>query len=96
MDILYTKVGATYGRPALIDTKVEFSVYVSVALLKPKTDIVNPTFLREVLAHPVIKRQADRSVKGAGVPDLHLIEIKKFLVPVPPLKTQLEFITRTK
>jgi len=31
-------------------------------------------------------------VKGAGVPDLHLIEIKKFLVPLPPLGVQDEFV----
>src|SRR6185312_5401268 len=31
-DILYTKVGATYGRPAIVNVKKEFSLYVSVCL----------------------------------------------------------------
>jgi type I restriction enzyme S subunit len=96
LDILYTKVGATYGRPAIVDVKDEFSLYVSVALLKPKKEIVNPFFLLEVMANPVIKRQADKAIKGIGVPDLHLNMIKKFLLPLPSMKEQLLFAERVK
>ena len=94
-DILYTKVGATYGRPALINSHREFSIYVSVALIKPDKDKVDPVFLREVLSNPAIKNQADQSIKGVGVPDLHLIEIKKFLVPCPPKDIQKTFVDLT-
>ncbi len=94
LDILYTKVGATYGRPAIVDVKKEFSLYVSVALIKPKKDIINPYFLKEVMGNPVIKRQADKSIKGIGVPDLHLNMIKKFLLPLPPMETQILFSQR--
>ena len=94
LDILYTKVGATYGRPAIVDVKDEFSLYVSVALIKPKKDIINPYFLKEVMGNPVIKRQADKSIKGIGVPDLHLNMIKKFLLPLPPMETQILFSER--
>ena len=37
-DILYTKVGTT-GIAKIVDTKKEFSLFVSVALLKPKSII---------------------------------------------------------
>jgi len=94
MDILYTKVGATYGRPAIVDVKKEFSLYVSVALLKPKKEIVNPIFLKEALANFAVKRQADRSIKGIGVPDLHLNMIRKFIIPLPSMKEQTQFATR--
>jgi len=90
-DILYTKVGATYGRPAIVDQNIEFSIYVSVALIKPNKDIVNPYFLREALACLAIKRQADKSIKGIGVPDLHLNMIKDFVLPLPDLRTQKKF-----
>lgn len=90
-DILYTKVGATYGRACVVDTDKEFSLYVSVALIKPKKDLVDPVFLKAVLNSSYVKRQADKSVKGAGVPDLHLIEIKKFKIPLPNLKEQKKF-----
>lgn len=93
-DILYTKVGATYGRAVLVDTKKEFSLYVSVALIKPKHEIINASFLEAVMNSVGVKRQADKSIKGAGVPDLHLIEIKSFLVPVPSMEIQNEFVNK--
>ncbi|MCK5666436.1 MAG: restriction endonuclease subunit S, partial [Thiotrichaceae bacterium] len=94
LDILYTKVGATYGRPAIVDVWEEFSLYVSVALIKPNKGLINSYFLKEALASPALKHQADRSIKGMGVPDLHLIEIKSFLVAVPPMEVQDEFVRK--
>lgn len=41
-----------------------------------------------------IKSQADRRIKGIGVPDLHLDQIRKFLLPLPPLSLQRKFATR--
>lgn len=90
-DILYTKVGATYGRACIVDTKSEFSLYVSVSLIKPNKDLVDPAYLKSVLNSSFVKRQADKSVKGAGVPDLHLIEIKNFLIPLPTMELQQKF-----
>jgi type I restriction enzyme, S subunit len=49
LDILYTKVGATYGRPAIVDVNYEFSLYVSVCLIKPDKKIVDPFFLNAAL-----------------------------------------------
>ncbi|MEF1285304.1 restriction endonuclease subunit S [Vibrio sp. M250220] len=95
-DILYTKVGATYGRPAIVEVDKEFSLYVSVALIKPNHELVNPHFLKEVLATSALKRQADRAIKGAGVPDLHLVEIKKFIIPLPDMSIQEEYVNKTK
>jgi type I restriction enzyme S subunit len=90
-DIIYTKVGATYGRAVVVDTKNPFSLYVSVALIKPDKSKVNPYFLNASINHPFVKRQADKSIKGAGVPDLHLIEIKAFKIPFPKMEQQIEF-----
>ena len=90
-DILYTKVGATYGRAAIIDSKKEFSIYVSLALIKPDRSKVYPYYLNFVLNSNYVKSQADRRVKGAGVPDLHLVEIKDFDIPLPSYKEQLDF-----
>lgn len=90
-DILYTKVGATYGRAAIIDSKKEFSIYVSLALIKPDRSKVYPYYLNFVLNTDYVKMQADKKVKGAGVPDLHLVEIKDFDIPLPAYKDQLYF-----
>lgn len=90
-DILYTKVGATYGRAAIVDTEKEFSIYVSLALIKPNKSLIYPFYLNFVLNSDFVKRQADRRIKGAGVPDLHLVEIKDFDIPLPSFDKQLEF-----
>lgn len=86
-DILYSKVGS-YGIACLVETHQPFSLYVSVCLIKPKRDIIDSKFLLHLLNSPIIKRQADKCVKGIGVPDLHLIEIKNFQIPLPPLAEQ--------
>ncbi|MFJ7764437.1 restriction endonuclease subunit S [Bacillus toyonensis] len=90
-DILYTKVGARYGIPVCVDTNKDFSIYVSVALIKPNFQLINSIYLRESLKSIHVRRQADRSIKGIGVPDLHLIEIKKFEILLPPIVEQEKF-----
>lgn len=90
-DILYTKVGATYGRSAIVDTDKKFALYVSVCLIKPKKDLINPIFLNYTMMQPYVKLQADKCIKGIGVPDLHLIEIKNFKIILPPIEEQNQF-----
>jgi type I restriction enzyme, S subunit len=90
-DILYTKVGATYGRASIVNTKRKFSIYVSVCLIKPNFELINPVYLKYLMNNDIVKRQADKRIKGIGVPDLHLIEIKNFMVPLPPISLQSQF-----
>ena len=90
-DILYTKVGATYGRSAIVDIDKKFALYVSVCLIKPKKDLINPIFLNYTMRQPYVKLQADKCIKGIGVPDLHLIEIKNFKIILPPIELQNQF-----
>ena len=40
--------------------------FVNVALIKPKKEIILPKFLQYAINHPFVKRQADKSIKGAG------------------------------
>ena len=91
-DVLYTKVGATYGIPAYVDTDIEFCLYVSVCLIKPKHDDINARFLAIQMSMPAIKHQADSRIKGIGVPDLHLNQIKEFSIVCPPRELQDEFV----
>ncbi len=89
-DILYTKVG-TYGIAAHVETDIKFALYVSVCLIKPKHNIINSCFLAHSMNMPYVKYQADRRVKGIGVPDLHLNQIREFSIIVPPLPLQQQF-----
>lgn len=90
-DVLYTKVGATYGISALVDTEKKFCLYVSVALLKPLHDKIDSQFLTSTMMMPYVKHQADKSIKGIGVPDLHLNQIRDFDIAVPSIELQKLF-----
>lgn len=95
-DVLYTKVGATYGIPAYVDTDVEFCLYVSVCLIKPKQEEIDGRFLALSLAMPYVKRQADSRIKGIGVPDLHLNQISEFEILCPSQKEQEAYVNFVK
>lgn len=90
-DILYTKVGVNYGIAELVSINTEFSIYVSLALLKPNHKIIDSKFFKYVLNSNYVKRQAIERISGIGVPDLHLVEIKQIKIPLPPLPLQQKF-----
>ena len=92
-DILMSKNGVNYGVAAVNDTDEVFDIYVTLALLRPKTDIINPVYFRSAINSPDTKRQFDSSIKGIGVPNLHLGEIKKTKILVPPVDKQNEYVS---
>lgn len=91
-DILMSKNGVNYGVAAVNDTDEVFDIYVSLALLRPK-ELIAPVFLRCAINNPETKRQFDSSIKGIGVPNLHLGEIKKTKIFLPPMELQKEFVS---
>lgn len=91
-DILLCKNG-TYGICALVETDAVFDIYVSLALLRPKESYV-PKYLVHAINNPSTKSQFDGSIKGIGVPNLHLGEIKKTNIIVPPLTLQQDFASK--
>lgn len=91
-DILMSKNGVNYGVAAVNDTDEVFDIYVSLALLRPKA-VIDPVFLRCVINNPETKRQFDLSIKGIGVPNLHLGEIKETKIFLPPMELQRKFVS---
>lgn len=86
-DILLTKIGSI-GFAAVVETDDDFQIFVSLALIRPKTWCVLPYYLELVLNSKLAYLQFDRYLKGAGVPDLHLEEIRNLKLPIPPLSVQ--------
>lgn len=87
-DVLYSKDGATRGRPCYVDTDREFSIFVSVALIKPRRDLLDGRFLCHLLNSTLITdRMTDKS-RGDMIPHIVLREIRDFPVPVLPLREQ--------
>ncbi len=91
-DILLCKNG-TYGICALVETDDIFDIYVSLALLRPNKGFV-PKFLTYAINNRSTKQQFDKSIKGIGVPNLHLSEIKKTRIIIPPITLQEEFVSK--
>ena len=89
-DVLLAKNGTT-GIAAIVDKDEVFDIYVSLALLRPKE--IDSTYLWGAVNALETKEQFDASLKGIGVPNLHLGEIKKTRIIVPPIERQKEFAT---
>ena len=87
-DILYTKVGATYGYAAKVTMDYDFSIFVSLCLIKPVHEFFSSDFLELLMNSELVFQQARKRVSGTAVPDLHLIEIRDFKVPLPSLEEQ--------
>lgn len=87
-DILLAKNGTT-GVAAVVETDEIFDIYVSLALLRPID--MNSIYLWAAVNSADTKHQFDSSLKGIGVPNLHLGEIKKTKIIVPPLELQNQF-----
>ena len=89
-DILLSKVGTT-GIPVKVDTDKEFSIFVSLALLK-FTSSINVDFMVHLIKSPVIFKQSKLGTRGVGNKNLVLQTIKNFLFPLPPLSEQQRIV----
>jgi type I restriction enzyme S subunit len=85
-DLLLAKNGTT-GVAAIVDRDDVFDIYVSLALLRPGPQIL-PEYLWRVVNSPDAAKQFSGSLKGIGVPNLHLKDIRKTEIPLPPLAEQ--------
>ena len=85
-DLLYTRVGS-FGEAAIVDRDIEFSIFVSLTLIKPK-ELLRNTFLRYYLNSPLVKKLAAQSISGSGVGNLNVGTVRKFSVLIPPLPEQ--------
>lgn len=88
-DILYSKVGTT-GIAKKIDTDIEFSIFVSLALLKPKKDIISPDYFELILNSPTVYAESQSRTRGVTNKNLVLTDIKAMSLPLPPLSEQAE------
>ena len=86
-DILLAKNGTT-GVAAIVDRDTTFDIYVSLALLRA-LPVMRPRFLLHFINSPAAKIQFNKRLKGVGVPNLHLEEIREVRLSFPAdLKAQ--------
>ena len=94
-DLLLTKSGSL-GMAAMVEFDFEFSIFESLALVKYNRDLINGKFLLFYLNTPSTQFQYHAMTKGVGVKHLHLTDLRKLSVIVPPKDLQEEFMGKIK
>ena len=92
-DILLAKNGTT-GVAAIVDREEVFDIYVSLALIRIVENIIDPCYVLRAIGSSYIQDYFDSSLKGIGVPNLHLEHIRKTLLPIPPYSEQNRIVSR--
>ena len=90
-DILLTKVGTT-GIPIIVNITDEFSLFVSVALLKFNQELLYNEFLVHLINSPLIQRQAEENTRGVGNKNWVMRDIANTLIVIPPLSEQYRIV----
>jgi type I restriction enzyme S subunit len=92
-DILYSRVGASYGVASIFDKDEEYGVYVSLTHIRANKDLDN-VFLKLFLNSPKARVQAERGVfQGGGVQNLNVGVVEEFELSIPskPEQTKIAF-----
>ena len=92
-DILLTKVGTT-GIPVIVDTEEEFSLFVSVALLKFNQTMMYNKYLIALINSPLVQKQADENTRGVGNKNWVMRDIANTLIALPPLLEQHRIVQK--
>jgi type I restriction enzyme S subunit len=91
-DILYSRVG-TFGEAGVVDVDFEFSVYVSLTLIKPGKAL-DSCYLMQLLNSNAYKQRAkDQIYLGGGVGNLNVDVVRRYPIVVPPLPEQRAIAT---
>ena len=86
-DILFTKVGRIGYAKVVPNKDNNFSIFVSVSLLKLKKEI-DPYYVEMFLNSNYGRSQSFRLCKGSNQPDFHLEDIGELKIPILPIDIQ--------
>ena len=87
-DVLYIKDGVTTGLAVLNHLREPFSMLSSVALLKPRREVVRPSYLKHWLNSPTTFARMTADMTGSAIRRLVLRQIRGATISVPPLPEQ--------
>lgn len=91
-DILQVRVGASIGKAAIVDIDEEFSVYVSLSLIKVNKKIIN-TYMKYYLSTNTFRKNAELFIDFAGTQgNLNVADLKNMRLPLPPIDEQQSIV----
>lgn len=90
-DVLFSKDG-TVGRVARVRDSRPFVVLSSLAILRPKQNVVSPGYLEHALAAPHVQAQVISSMSGTAIRRVVLRSLREVQVPVPPIDEQRRIV----
>lgn len=93
-DVLYIKDGATTGIAIVNPISDEFSLLSSVALLKPRKDVISGAFLCYAMNSPMMYQFVREQMDGAAITRITLKKIKSFTISYPSLEEQNKIVSR--
>jgi type I restriction enzyme, S subunit len=94
-DVLLTCSG-TVGRVSSVSISEPFGLVRSVALLKPKKNVINPVFLEKYLQMPFSQKQIKEKSKKSSQANIFQGAIKELDILLPPNKKQEIFVSKIK
>ena len=94
-DILIGRIG-TLGKAVLVDTDEEFSLFVSVGLIRFSQTFIAPSYFRMLLNSPLLENEYNRIKVGGGTHTnkLNLGNLHTLTFPLPPLAEQHRIVAK--
>lgn len=92
-DILITKSG-TIGRLAIVPKSPEFSLFVSVALIKHKRAFLGSKYLIYCLENHITHLDINQHIKGGLLKNYHLEDLRLAQIQLPPLSIQAQIVEK--
>lgn len=86
-DVLFSKDG-TVGKVHVVSTEKPFAVLSSLAILRPKSGVVDAQYLGHALRSPAALDEALKKKTGSAIRRIILSDLKKVRFPLPSLSEQ--------
>ena len=87
-DILYGRLRPNLNKVFLNDIFDKGECSTEILVLIPKTKLVDPIYLAELLRSEPVNKRIINIVKGAALPRVSIVDLKQLKLPIPPLNKQ--------
>jgi len=86
-DVLFSKDG-TVGKVHVVSENQEFAVLSSIAILRPRLEVLDSQYFGHILRSSFTLDQAIRRKTGSAIRRIILKDLKQVQIPLPPLEEQ--------